>query len=165
MASTKKGQIQWEQQSMFAKKRVKYYKSTASPKWCGRRRGLQLNVQLVFLILLKGYGIKVLKKHKMVQEEGGGLDSNLMSSLSSLYGRQVNLARVHWGLHYTTNIESKERNSVHTKLVDICIVFCTLSNLKYSVVLYIVSCLSWSIHLCCILPPSAGSRSSLSRVF
>ena len=41
----------------------------------------------------------------------GGLDSNLMSSLSSLYGRQVNLARVHRGLHYTTNIESKERNS------------------------------------------------------
>ena len=78
----------------------------------------------------------------MVQEEGGGLDSNLMSSLSSLYGRQVNLARVHRGLHYTTNIESKERNSVHTKLVDICIVFCTLSNLKYSVVLYIVFCLT-----------------------
>ena len=82
---------------MFAKKRVKYYKSTASPKWCRRRRRArqQLNVQLVFFILLKYYGIKVLKKHKMVQEEGGGLDSNLMSSLSSLYGRQVNLARVH----------------------------------------------------------------------
>ena len=158
MASTKKGQIQWEQQSMFAKKRVKYYKSTASPKWCRRRRRArqQLNVQLVFFILLKYYGIKVLKKHKMVQEEGGGLDSNLMSSLSSLYGRQVNLARVHWGLHYTTNIESKERNSVHTKLVDICIVFCTLSNLKYSLVLYIVSCLTWSIQLCCILSPQPG---------
>ena len=44
---------------MFANKRAKYYKSTASPKWCRRRRARQqLNVQLVFFILSKYYGIR-----------------------------------------------------------------------------------------------------------
>ena len=58
---------------MFAKKRVKYYKSTASPKWCRRRRRArqQLNVQLVFFILLKYYGIKVLKSTKWCRRREG----------------------------------------------------------------------------------------------
>ena len=44
---------------------------------------------------------KYYKLHQNGAGGGGGLDSNLMSSLSSLYGRQVNLARVHRGVHYT----------------------------------------------------------------
>ena len=97
MASTKKARFNKSNNQCLPRREQSITKAQLHQNGAGGWRGTrqQLNVQLVFFILLKYYGIKVLKKHKMVQEEGGGLDSNLMSSLSSLYGRQVNLARVH----------------------------------------------------------------------